>query len=441
VWAARSMPVVDVRARAAQLLSRILLGRRTTDQVFGTTVPEPLLQELVYGSLRHFYSLSRSVKQALDRPLRAKDHDVECLMIVGLYQLRHMRIPHHAAMHETVEAARHLRKPWAKGLVNAVLRRAPQTDPSLEHPRWMERMLRDAWGVAAEPLMRADNERAPMVLRVNRARIAPETYATRLREAGMVFRAPSTERIASCSWGPETLVLETPVPVARLPGHAEGLVSVQDAGAQLVAPLLIALIPNERDAPGTPRRVLDACAAPGGKLFHLMELDSALQVTALDSSAPRMTGLLAEAQRLGHTGLRTLVADAAGADWRDPDARFDAVLLDAPCSGSGTLRRHPDIKVLRQASELPVYAEHQRRLLHALWQTVKPGGTLLYCTCSVFPLENDDVIHLFLDAHTDAEALSLELPAGQPTRSGWQLLPTNPDTDGFYFAAARKRRP
>jgi 16S rRNA (cytosine967-C5)-methyltransferase len=436
------MPAIDVRARAAQLLSRILVRRLTTDQVFGSDAHEPLLLELVYGSLRHYYSLSQSVAQALDRPLRAKDHDIECLMVVGLYQLRHLRIPPHAVIHETVEAARHLRKPWAKGLVNAVLRRAKPAEPSLEHSPWMERMIRDAWGAVAEPLMRADNERAPMAVRVNRARIAPDAYAAELRKVGVSFRPPGADRDASCTWGPETLVLDTPVPVVRLPGHADGLVSVQDAGAQLVAPLLAFLLTAAREARGAlgELQVLDACAAPGGKLFHLMELDPSLQLAALDASAPRMTNLQAEAQRLGHTGVRSVVADATLADWRGADDTFDAVLLDAPCSGSGTLRRHPEIKVLRQASELATYAELQGKLLRALWQTVKPGGALLYCTCSVFPLENDGVFGAFLDAHPDAEIVGLELPTGQPTQSGWQLLPLNPDTDGFYFAAARKRR-
>jgi 16S rRNA (cytosine967-C5)-methyltransferase len=432
-----AMPTIDTRARAARLLSRILLKRLTTDQVLGADAKEPLLQELVYGSLRHYYSLSRSVTRALDRPLRAKDHDIECLMIVGLYQLRHMRIPPHAAIHETVEAVRQLRKPWANGLVNAVLRQAPPAEPSLEHPRWMEQMLRAAWGAAAEPLMRANNERAPMALRVNLARIAPDDYARRLREAGLSFRAPAADRVTSCTWGPETLVLDAPVPVARLPGHAEGLVSVQDAGAQLAAPLLISLL---GDAGADPPQVLDACAAPGGKLFHLVERDPSLETVALDASTTRMANLEAEAERLGHTQVRTMVADATAADWPGSPDHFDAVLLDAPCSGSGTLRRHPDIKVLRQADELAAYTELQRRLVHALWQTVKPGGTLLYCTCSIFPLENDDVIGHFLDSHRDADVVSLELPAGEPTQRGWQLLPTNPDTDGFYFAAARKRR-
>jgi len=423
----------DIRARAARLLSRTIVRKQTTDQALASDeTPDPLLLELLYGSLRHYFSLNRCVERALSKPLRLKDHDLKCLMIIGLYQLRHTRIPPHAALNETVEATRALRKPWAAGLVNAVLRNAPEAERSFEHPPWMERALQDAFGDLAPSILLANNERAPMALRINQLRIDPSAYRQRLLEAGIAFRNLPAGTDNAAGWGAETLVLVEPTTVARLPGYREGLVSVQDAGAQLAVAALKPSLPPARRA-----RVLDACAAPGGKLFHLLECWRDIEVTALDSSISRMATLNQEAGRLQHDRYRAIVADATTLDWWD-GASFTHVLIDAPCSGSGTLRRHPDIKVLRQAGDLPRYVTLQGQLLATLWKTLEPGGTLLYCTCSLFPAENDEVMDHFLDRHPDAAVDPVSLATGQRMRRGWQLLPTDTDTDGFYFARLRK---
>jgi len=431
----------ETRARAASLLSRIIVRKQTTDQVLNTAEPDPLLTELVYGSLRHYFSLSASVDQALQKPLRVKDMDIRCLMIVGLYQLRHLRVPDHAALHETVAATRHLGKPWAKGLVNAVLRRAPPPERSFEHPAWMVRMLNAAYGDEAPALMLANNERAPMALRVNLSRIEPNRYCQLLEEAGLSWRRPAPSSSATPSWGAETLILDHPVPMSRLPGYTDGLVSIQDGGAQLAA----AVVARDLDPADTLRpadfkpRLLDACAAPGGKLFHLLERFPATTAVALDSSPTRMETMNREGRRLGHTHYVGITGDATAHSWWD-GLPFDTLFLDAPCSGSGTLRRHPDIKVLRQAGDLVRYAALQTALLRSLWQVLRPGGTLVYCTCSLFPAENDDVVEAFVNGATDATIERFSLPTGRPMRMGWQLLPIDADTDGFYFARIRKDR-
>lgn len=430
----------EIRARAADLLSRIIVRKQTIDQVLGSKEQDPLVVELLYGSLRNYFSLSKSVDKALRHPLRIKDHDVWCLMVVGLYQIHHTRIPPHAALNETVEGVRLLGKPWAKALVNAVLRNAGTPEQSFEHPAWMASALEAAYGDLAPAVMIANNERAPMAVRINLSRASPEHYRTMLTEAGLAFRSVAAESANALSWGRETLILQQPVAVQRLPGYAQGLVSVQDAGAQLAAAVLAsdwpAALDPHRDA-SAPIRLLDACAAPGGKFFHLLERCPAFDGVALDSSRTRLETLRREARRLGHERYTAIEADATGIEWWD-GILFDRILIDAPCSGSGTLRRHPDIKVLRQAGDLPRYVKVQLALLQSLWRVLRPGGTLLYCTCSLFPAENDDVIGEFMSSHREVEPVVFRLPTGQQTRFGWQLLPTDADTDGFYFSHIRK---
>jgi 16S rRNA (cytosine967-C5)-methyltransferase len=261
-----------------------------------------------------------------------------------------------------------------------------------------------------------------MSLRVNVTRSDPQAYADLLATAGMN---------ASPGWLPENLVLDNPVPSRSLPGYGEGLVSVQDAGAMFAARLLT------EAAPAGP--ILDACAAPGGKLFHLAEYAPEADLTGLELSPGRFEFMAEEAARLGHHSIKLRQGDARLTDWHD-GLLFAAILLDAPCSGSGTLRRHPDIKILRQPADLVDYAALQLELLRNLWQLLQPGGTLLYCTCSLFVEENDQVIEAFLAETADAQSAPFELPPGQMTDYGWQLVPlpadgqANRTVDGFYFA-------
>lgn len=383
-----------------------------------------MCRELTYGCLRHYFSLAEALEARLARPLRTKDLDVFCLLLVGAYQLQRMRVPGHAAINETVSAVRALGKPWAAALVNAVLRKLP-TSPvgdASDHPPWMQGKIEAQYGDQAPALLRANNQRAPMGLRVNRRKIEPADYRALLKRADIAF---------DNAWLPESILLRKPQPAASLPGFPDGAVAVQDAGAQLVGGFM-----GQQLQDGC--RVLDACAAPGGKLFHLLESGLELAVTALDSAPTRLHTLAEMAGRLGHEGFRAIAADACGLDWWDGEP-FDFVLIDAPCSGSGTLRRHPDIKVTRTPQQVRHASQLQGALLRNLWRTVRPGCTLLYCTCSILAEENDQVIESFLEAREDAQVAGVELPTGMATRFGWQMLPTEPATDGFYLARIDKQ--
>ena len=275
--------------------------------------------------------------------------------------------------------------------------------------------------------------RAPMCLRVNLRKLSREDYRDRLGKAGIASEP---------GWQPESVILESPVPVRELPGHGEGLVSVQDSGAMFAAEVLALAETTSEE----PLRLLDACAAPGGKLFHLAERYPSAVLTGLEPSEPRLAHLKAEAARLGHADVRLMAGDATGTDW-NPGETFHGILVDAPCSGSGTLRRHPDIKVLRSEKDLVGYRTLQARLLSNLFPLLEPGGVLVYCTCSLFPDENDDVVGAFLKEHPEASVEPLTLPTGMQTRFGWQLLPLpagpGPDmsVDGFYFARLRSNLP
>jgi 16S rRNA (cytosine967-C5)-methyltransferase len=414
------------RARAARNVASVLRDR-TVDRALASGSQTPLSLELTYGVLRRFFSLSAEVDGCLQQPLR--DLEVRALLLVGAYQLRHTRIPSHAALNETVSACRTIGRPWARGLVNGVLRQldrnrsAPGRDEELafDHPRWLIDALRTEYGDRATVLLEANNERAPMTLRVNQARETPIGYRARLTDAGL-SHAPG--------WLEETVVLQTPMPTSILPGWADGLVAVQDAGAQFAAVLLEGELPREG-------RMLDACAAPGGTAFHLLERMHNLDLTAMDRSSDRLATLATEASRLGHTP-RVVCADAARPDaWWD-GVPFDAVLCDAPCTGTGTLRRHPDIKVRCTNDRVADHLAAQSALLDGLWRVLRAGGTLLYCTCSLLQEENDAIVGSFVNARPDAVAGAITLPTGMRTRYGWQLLPTEPLTDGFYYALIRK---
>ncbi len=394
---------------------------------------QPLLQELCYGTLRLLPRLEDLVAILLSRPLRRADRILNALMAVGLYQLVATRIPPHAAVAATVEAARVLGRPRAAGLVNAALRRFLREreqllarvgtgldDPAL-FPDWLVRRLQAAWPQQWRRIIAVSNQQPPMALRVNRTRVERSAYAAELAAAGIAARpVPGLD---------SALLLDEPMPAQRLPGFAAGLVSVQDAGAQCAAALL---------DPRPGERVLDACAAPGNKTAHLLEhAGGALGLTAVDVDAERLQPLREHLARLGLSA-EVLAADAreAAVDW--PGAPYDAILLDAPCSATGVIRRHPDIKYLRRDEDIAALSATQDALLAALWPLLRPGGRLLYVTCSVLPDENQARVAAFLAAHSDARERPLRLPAGVGEAlladPGIQLLPTAAGGDGFYFA-------
>ena len=416
------MSPVDIRASAARAIDAVRRRGRALDEALQPGI-DPLLAELAYGTCRRYYSLCSEVDAALDRPLRARDQDLYALMLVGAYQLRHTRIPDHAAVSETVAAARQLRKPWARRLINGVLRRISRTQRAppaskagrWDHPEWLIDALHAAHPQACPELLSINNSRAPMALSVNRTKTSVEEYRALLDTEAMQHRPGLV---------PDAIVLETPTPTAKLPRFDDGWISVQDEGAQLAAWLL-------DHAPGA--SVLDACAAPGGKAFALLARDPTLELTALDRSESRLVVLRRESDRLGHRFANVLVGDATADGWWD-GRPFDAILLDAPCSGTGTLRRHPDIKVSRRPEHVARAAERQRALLANLWPMLSSGGTLLYCTCSILPDENDDVVTDFVNATPDVSVRTIQTSWGRATETGRVLLPSVDGPDGFFYA-------
>jgi 16S rRNA (cytosine967-C5)-methyltransferase len=430
------------RAVAAEVVDAVVSKGHSLDAAIALREEQlppgdrPLLRLLSYGVVRHRFRLQEWIDALVSRPFRKRDSVIGALLAVGLYQLRDTRIPDHAAVSETVEAARILRRPQMAGVVNACLRRFQREDLAAaparseasrwNHPSWLIERLRADWPEDAEAVLAANNARAPMWLRVNTARQGVADYAQRLADAG----------IAATCWDgvPEALRLDEPHPVEELPGFADGDASVQDAAAQIAARWLMA---------STPKRVLDACAAPGGKTGHLLELDAGIALTALDSDRERLGRVTDNLARLGFTA--TIVAGDASnpGEWWDGEA-FDAILLDAPCSATGVIRRHPDIKLLRRDADIDALSALQGRMIEALWPLLAPGGRLLYVTCSVLAAENDELVGSFLEAHDDAvEDIVLHnnniRDVMRRKTCGYQVLPGTAGMDGFFFACLLKK--
>ena len=433
----RATPKINPRALAAQVIAQVLQGRFLDAALTETSSPAApaaaLIQEMCYGTLRWYHQLAGIAALFLDKPLKPKDQDVYALLLLGLYQLRHMRVAPHAAVTETVEAEQALNKPWAKGLLNACLREYQRqearaqshiaADPTLtfSHPAWLLEAIRHTYPENWQAILDANNARPPMVLRVNARLCTRAQYLAQLHDAGFAAHAAALT---------ETGVgLETPAPVTELPGFAAGEVSVQDGAAQLAAILL--------DAEAG-ERVLDACAAPGGKTGHILERTPLLaELVALDHEPERVARI---GQNLTRLGLQAnmLCGDATTpAQWWDGQL-FDRMLVDAPCSASGVIRRHPDIKVRRQPAEIPKLVETQRRILDSLWPLLKPGGKLLYVTCSILPAENQEQMQAFRARHADAAEAELPLDAGTRQAIGYQIVPGESGMDGFYYAGLRK---
>lgn len=440
--ARHAKPTAGARARAAAasvVHAVVGQGRSLSDafEAIGDLDHErdhPLVQELSFGTLRTLPRLRAVAEALLHKPLKPEDGDVYALLWIGLYQLAATRIPPHAAVASSVEAVRLLGKGWAANLVNALLRRfqrehqelLAQANRSPESewlfPGWLLRRLQTAWPDHWQELVRASNTQAPMTLRVNRMRTDRSDYAARLGAAGMVAR-PAADASAG-------LVLDRPVPVGRLPGFDDGEVSVQDEGAQFAATLLGAT---------AGQRVLDACAAPGGKTSHILELvDNDLDLTAIDLDARRLGLVRATLDRLS-LNAQVVQGDASNLGPALEETPYDRILLDAPCSATGVIRRHPDIKWLRRDTDIPQMSARQAKMLDALWPVLAPGGTLLYATCSVLAEENAQQIAAFLSRHADAHEVPIEAAWGIPMSEGRQTLPSDGGCDGFYYAKLEKR--
>jgi len=433
-------------ATAARVVAAVVTGRTSLDEVLadvtsGMVAPDrAAVQAIASGAIRWHLRIEGWLVSLLERPGQVVQPQVRALLEVGLHQLAFSSHPPHAIVNEAVEAARLLRQPRAAGLVNAVLRRfgreqetiraRADTDPESHyaHPNWLIEQIRADWPMYAEQVLAANNEPAPMWLRVNRRRLTIERYLEILTAQGI-----SANGSEQC---PDAVRLASPMAVEQLPGFAAGEVSVQDAAAQFAAPLLGA-------AGGM--RVLDACAAPGGKTCHILESTPDIgELLALDRSRERLVQV---EENLGRLGLaaQVVAGDAARpAEWWN-GVPFDRILLDVSCSATGVIRRHPDIKLLRRASDLDSLTREQTTLLTALWPLLAPGGRLLYATCSVLRAENQRLIAAFLAAQPEAgetppprelESAGIRT-AGEP---GLQILPGAAGMDGFYYACLERRR-
>lgn len=430
--------MTNLRLLSARIINEVTEGRSLSDSLetrlssLEDTRDQAFVQALCYGVCRYYTRLDIMLSHLLKKPMKAKDSDLHALLLVGLYQLMEMRIPEYAAVTETVNAADKFKKSWGRGLVNAVLREYLRNREALEakmndeeeshyaHPEWWIAAIQKAWSQDWQAILTANNDHPPFALRVNQQRKTRAAYLLELKEKGIEAESiPETEN---------GIILASPINVEALPGFAKGDVSVQDGAAQLAAEIL-----NVKKG----MRVLDACAAPGGKLTHILEIAPALTVIAIEKEATRMASIQENLSRL-QLKAECHCEDAMDIEkWWDGQL-FDRILIDAPCSASGVIRRHPDIKLLREPEDISMLAHEQLSLLQALWPLLKPGGLLVYATCSIFPEENTETLRLFLENNSDAVEEKIQASWGMPCEIGRQILPGMHKMDGFYYARVKK---
>lgn len=429
---------MNLRRCAAQVLSRVLSDGQSLTAALDSAlpkIPDPkdraFVQALCYGVIRHYFDLEFLLSQLLTKPLKPKDHDIKALLLVGLYQLQQMRVKSHAAVSETVAAAKH--KVWAKSLVNGVLRQYLRDADSLEascaahhqthhnHPEWMMKLIQQAWPEHAEAIFSANDQAPPMSLRVNLHRTSRSDYMASLKAEGI-----DAERFAACD---SAITLPHAVSVESLPDFHDGLVSVQDLAAQLAAQLL--------DAQAN-QSVLDMCAAPGGKTAAILERQPDLKsLLAIDVDSQRLERVTQNLQRL-QLSAEILVADASQPQNWAQGRQFERILLDAPCSGLGVIRRHPDIKLLRRETDIAALQRLQAQILEAAWSLLTVDGILLYATCSILKQENEQQIEAFLARHADAVEIKIDADWGIARPCGRQIITGQQQMDGFYYAKLRK---
>jgi len=429
----------DTRALAAKGLAEVALRGASLRDVMERNVPRladprdrALLMALLSEGARWWLRFDAAIDGLLEKSLRHKDPAIHALLVLGLVQLEILELQDYAAVAATVEAVRALQRPQLAGLVNAVLRRwqreretliaqldaKPQTRHA--HPAWLAAALHRDWPELAEAVMAADNREPPLMLRVNRQRSERQALIDLLQGAGQVVTAHP--------WLSDALLLPHSTDVTRLPGFEDGLFAVQDGAAQVAADLA-----DLKDG----LRVLDACAAPGGKACHLLERAD-IDLTALELDAKRAERIRQNLMRL-RLNAKVVIGDAgATAGWWKGQV-FDRILIDAPCSATGVLRRRPDVRLHRRESDIPTMRAQQRRILSALWPLLAPGGRLVYITCSVLRAENEAIVGELLAAQPDAQAIAFTLPEGHAAAVGWQILPGDGDLDGMYYAVLQKR--
>ncbi len=430
----------NARACALQVLLSVFDQDLTLDLALAQHLPKlaetrdrAFTQQLAYGVLRFYTALDDLAGQLLRKPLAEKHLDLYLCILLGLEQLWHLQAPPHAVIHATVELAGIRKKKWATGMLNAVLRRFQREQdslikslsrqPELQYacPHWLMQAMRDTWPDNWEEIAETSLQQPPMWLRANLSRISRKTYLARLADQE-ISAQPGT--------GSADIRLQQACPVQQLPGFSEGLVSVQDSAAQCAVPLL---------ALAEGQKVLDACAAPGGKTTQILETQAGLsKLTAVEVKSSRAVKIHENLQRL-QLDCQVIIADAAAPEsWWD-GTPYDRILLDAPCSASGVIRRHPDIKHRLQLSDIQRLSKLQYDLLTKLWPVLRPGGMLVYVTCSIFTQENQNVVSAFMAEHSDAKLLPVDMPLGFRADPGWQILPGLEDnTDGLFFARLQK---
>jgi 16S rRNA (cytosine967-C5)-methyltransferase len=434
----RFAPGATSLAGAARAVAAVVFRGRNADQVLSDAEPNAdraAVRAITLGTLRWYLRLAPAIGRLVERPPESLAPEVRALLAAAAHQVEYSRTAPEATVNVAVDAARVLGLTRAAGFVNAVLRRfaaqraallaAADADLAVRtaHPRWLVETLERDWPSECALILAAGNEHPPMVLRVDRSRTSTAAQARALLEAGL-----SAQPV---EWLEGALVLERPAPIEALPGFAEGLVSVQDAGAQLAAPLL-----DVRPE----MRVLDACAAPGGKTGHLLELSPGIDLTAVDIDPARLGRVEDNLRRLRRSA-RVVAGDVRTPETFWDGQAFDRILLDAPCTSTGVIRRHPDIKLLRRESDVAGFAQTQLEMLRSAFRMLAPGGRLLYVTCSVLKAENDGVLGRFLDDEAAARLGTIDrLPPGAVrTRTGVQLFPgARAGTDGFHYACLEK---
>ena len=431
------MNTANPRWIALQVMLQVVERGRSLDDVFTSGWYQSLTasqrdlalsRELVFGLCRWYYALSVLLATRLQKPLRERDRDIEIILLLGLYQLLVINTEDHAAVNETVKLALAQKKPWARGLVNAVLRGVVRDQVSLDstaqaqaYPDWILARIRRDWGKQADQALIQGNQRPPMTLRVDTRQAKLDDVIDSLASDGIKARKHAIIATA--------IELESACDVTQLTGFAQGILSVQDAAAQIAASLLDC-------EPGA--RVLDACAAPGGKTIHLLQAYDDIKLDALDNSETRLERVR---QNLGRTDKSAgiLVGDAADPDSWFTGIDYDCILADVPCSASGVMRRHPDIKLLRRESDIMPLLAQQRKILDALWRLLKPGGKMLYSTCSIFKDENEVQMKSFLERHPDGREIAVPDAAwGELRPQGRQILTGRDNMDGFYYALLTK---
>ncbi len=428
---------MNLRAIAALIICKIAFEGKSLSECLRletAKIKNPkdkaFVKAVCFGVLRKFYYYDFLAKHYLEKPFKEADQDLHCLLMVGLFQLLEMRVPDHAAVSETVSGAAKLKKPWSKSLINAILRNIDKEkiaaintltkEAYYNHPMWIQEKIKQDWPAEFRTILEVNNEHPPFSLRVNLQKTSRDNYINTLSAKNM--------QASPIQDTPGGIVLETPVDVEKLPGFKEGLVSVQDGAAQLATGLL-KLEPK--------LRVLDACAAPGGKTAHILETEPSTDLVAIDVDQSRLDLIKENLTRL-KLSAKLICADAADVDkWWDGN-KFDRVLLDAPCTGSGVIRRNPDIKIIRREQDIENLNLIQHKLLENIWKVLKPGGLLVYVTCSIFPEENYKVLKDFTDKHNDAFEIKIKEYWGQDCEVGKQVLPGKNGMDGFYFACLRK---